>query len=172
MPCWLDQGDRGERQQPADLGADLLVEHPPQARSAAEATAAEAAATAARPVLGPGQAAEAVVAEDQVPDRAVRAAADVRPRGRRPERHGERPRRADGDHREAGEHELADPDEQPRRAGEEIRRRERGHDHPALQHLRHEREADDGAAPDEELRPPGLDRPDEQPGRRDEQEDE
>src|SRR6185312_6403496 len=40
-----DEGDRGERQQPADLGADLLVEHPPQARRAAEAAAAEPAAT-------------------------------------------------------------------------------------------------------------------------------
>ena len=46
--------------------------------------------------------AEAVVAEDQVPDRAVGAAADVRLRAR-PERHGERPRGADGDHRDAGE---------------------------------------------------------------------
>ncbi len=162
-----EQPDRRNRQQPRDLRPDLLVEHPQQAGRAAEGRPA-----AARPgTVAAEDPPEAVVAEDQVPDRAVGAAADVGRRPR-PDRHRDRPRRAHRDHHRAEQPELPQPPPQRGRPGQQVGRDQRRHDHPALQHLGHERQAHDHAGPDEPLRRPRLERPHEQVRGADEQQHE
>lgn len=71
------EGDTRERQQPGDLAAEDVVEHPAEARGTGEG-AASATPAASAVALAAQHPAQAVVPHDQVPGGAVRGAPDVR----------------------------------------------------------------------------------------------
>ena len=108
-----DAGDDREAEEPAGLAAHALVEQAQPAGVAAEdaaaaATRPAAARVAARAAGLAGEPPEAVVAEDQRPDRVVGRAGDPRPVGGRRERDDHRPEAARDDHRGAAREQLAE----------------------------------------------------------------
>ena len=158
-----DARDQREPEQPAGLPAERLVEQPQHAGVAAErATATAAHAAAARPAGLAVEPAEAVVAEDQRPDAVVRRARDPRTRGRRGQRHQQRPGTAD--HR----HGRAAP-EQPApaiaRRGPQPRHRHRRHDEQRRAHLGLEPETDGRAREHQPAHAPIVKTADQRPQR-------
>ena len=113
---------------------------------------------------------QAVVVEDQRPDAVVGGTGDPRPvRGRR-QRHEQRPREADHDHRETAGEQLADRRARApgrgQRATTDPRRRDPGHDDQRDPHLRLEAEADHDPAQHQPTRAAGLERAHREPQRR------
>ena len=116
------------------------------------------ATTADAPGFVAGQPAEAVVAEDQIPERVVLRAADVRTVRRGNELDRRHPPSGRDDHGRAARGELPDPPAQRRRSRDEIHEREAGHDEERLEHLGQEAEADERADEHEPSRPAVLQR--------------
>src|SRR5206468_12616702 len=101
------EAESGERQEPGVLATELSIEQPEQAGRTAEATAATT--TAAGPAAGAKDAAETVIAEDQVERRAVGRAADEGSGRGRQELHDQDPPAACDDRRGAGDGKAEDP---------------------------------------------------------------
>ncbi len=179
-----DQRDAGQRQQPADLAADLVVEHAEQAGLAAEAggatgTAAAGDGPAGAPDRAPDQAAEGarqpadpVVAEDQVQHRVVRAPADEGPGGGRDQRHHRHPPAGAHEQDAGSRQQLADAPQPCPRPEQQVSQHQRGQDDVGLQVLGEEGDSEDGGGDQQPPRALGLQRPHERPGRRDHQEGE
>lgn len=148
------ESQRAQRQQPADLTAHLRVEHPAQAGLAAEA-AGEAASAAphalGRSVTGAEDPPQPVVADHQVPGRAVLAATDVGAVARPKVDHGDPPqggRRQDGSRAQQTPHSRYPGAASSHEPGDG----EGGDDHPGGEHFGEE------SAPDQEAaraQPPG-----------------
>ena len=161
------RADRRERQQPGDLAAELGVEHAQQAGCASElvrraARLREVGDSAGRRDAArelAEDAAEAVVAEEQLECRAVGRAADVRPHVGRRQLNGEHPPAAEHDDRQRWRRPSA-TSRLPTlaRCGDQIDDRERRQDQVRLQELGVEGEADEDGREDDPAQPAVLER--------------
>ncbi len=145
-----DQGQRADRQQPADLTAHLCAEQPAQTGLTAESPG-ESAHRLGRSVAGAEDPPQSVVADHEVPGRAVLAAADVGAVARPQGDHGDPPqggRRQDGSRAQQTPHSRYPGAASSHEPGDG----ERGDDHPGGEHFGEE------SAPDQEAaraQPPG-----------------
>ena len=148
------------RQQPGDLRAHLGAEKPQEARRAPPPCLSGAHRLAADHAAGlvAGDAAEAVVTEDQVEDAVVLRAADVGTTRRRPERDDGDPPAGGRDQRHPGRDELRGPVAKGRGRRDQVDERESRHHEQRLQHLRQESQPDEHADEQEPARPSLLER--------------
>ena len=119
-----------------------------------------------------GQSSEAVIAEDQRPDAVVGRARDPGAIRRRRQHHEDRPGETDDQHRCSAGEQLARSGDAPTRRDPEPRERDARHDRERHEHLRFEAEPDTDSTEDQPARATVLERPDEEPQRRDAEEDE
>ena len=144
-----EPGDEREAEQPAGLVAEPRLQQPERTGGAAEQVVPPPPgppAPAARRAAGlPGDAAEAVVAEDQRPDAVVRGARDPRPVGGRRQASraaARRGRRRPSQHRRRAAARSAREPTAQARPDPDPRGRDPRHDHQRDAHLRLEPEAD------------------------------
>ncbi len=173
-----DRQGRG-RQEPADLAAELVVQHPKQAGDTAERPAARSGATEGqaierRPETGTRgpvaeEPAEAVIAKEEL-QRGVRLAApDVRPAADRQKLEDRDPPAAGKRNRHAGREQAADPAPKRHRRADEPDHGEGWQDEPSLEVLRQEAGADEGCGEERPPEPAVFEASPEGPGRAHEQ---